>query len=258
MTLDSLTVPLGMSLEASMIASSFLIDWPVGAWLIFRAVPLHGCTVYIPSSTVSAPRFAPPAEGAARVCPVAIYARARPRAPSRDANAHRAEMLPAGLWEQVQVSLALTVASELAASFSGATDYTTLVKLVAVVSVLAEALDSVVSRDGSIYRDTADVFRGLTVLVFVRITMNALKRGQPAGARSVVQDFGLAAREGGGEIGVLSRMTLTAWPVIESFALSCIALLCITLVARLTGRAGGPSKVRRAWKTPPWVCGPGR
>lgn len=66
------------------------------------------------------------------------------------------------------------MSSEFIRSLSDSIDYTTMAKLMGAISVFMGVFDGIISRGRSVSRESLDMFRGLTVLVFVQITLKAV------------------------------------------------------------------------------------
>lgn len=58
-----------------------------------------------------------------------------------------------------------------------------------------------------------------------------------------MKDFGYVTSSEHETLSLFSRIPLTAWPLMEGFAISCIAVVVATLMARLSGGSANMSRV---------------
>ena len=156
-------------------------------------------------------------------------------------------MLLNSLGSKVDITLSLTIASQVVSTLDSRIERGLLLKgTVAIASILA-FLNSMVTGRGvggkletpaHVAVNAIQLFRRLTVLVFVQLVLDEIRVKHGRSPDEIFRDFQVGTARDTGSFALLGAIPLSLMPFLISFVISSIAIIAATFLARVVSVGG--------------------
>lgn len=153
-------------------------------------------------------------------------------------------MILDSLGSRLDITLSLTIAREVVGLLDSEFNRTLVLKGFVTMAIFLALWEKWLREDDtSVWMNMVRILRRLSVLVFVQILLDGV---QPKMGRPGADLFAdLERQEGREPMSLFSYIPLSVWPLVESFVMSSILIICVTFTARVVSGSGiarqGPS-----------------